>query len=163
MMNSTIAEAICRQIGIEFDSAYLYLALSADMSAQGYRGAAHWLRLQYREESEHALRLIDFLEQRGGTVTLSAIPGYPPQRRSLADTFRHTLEHERSITRSIDQLIELCLSEKDYASQHLLLAYASEQVQEENAVTEIVDYIELCEGNTGGLMRVDAKLAERRE
>ena len=68
-----------------------------------------------------------------------------------------------AIYTSIDQLIELCLSEKDYASQHLLLAYASEQVQEENAVTEIVDYIELCEGNTGGLMRVDAKLAERRE
>lgn len=162
-MKTNIAEAICQQIGIEFDSAYLYLALSADMAAQGYRGAAHWLRLQYREECEHALRLIDYLEQRSGTVRLSAIPAYLPERRSLAETFRHTLEHERAITTAINKLLDLCVSEKDYASQHILLEYAAEQVQEENAVTEIVDYITLCEGNTGGLMRVDARLGERRE
>lgn len=162
-MKDNIAEAICQQIGIEFDSAYLYLALSADMASQGYRGAAHWLRLQYREECEHALHLIDYLEQRSGTVRLSAIPAHLPERRSLAETFRHTLEHERAITAAINKLLDLCVSEQDYASQHLLLEYAAEQVQEENAVTEIVDYIALCEGNTGGLMRVDARLGERRE
>lgn len=161
MMNPTIIDAVCRQVGNEFHTAFLYLSLASDMAAQGYRGAAHWLRQQYGEECSHALKLMDFLEQRKAS---SAVPRFAQptvERRSLVDTFQLALDAERDITRAINAMISLCADEQDYATQYLLMGYAAEQVEEENALTEILDGIRMAGDCPEALLSIDRHLAHR--
>ena len=42
------------QINAELWSAYLYLSMSIWFDENNYKGMAHWMRLQSKEEQEHA-------------------------------------------------------------------------------------------------------------
>ena len=160
-MNQTIIDAVCDQIGKEFHSAFLYLAMSSDMASQGYRGAAHWLRLQYEEECRHALKLMDFLEQRRACAAPPPFERPQSRGRGVEETFRRALQTEQEITASIDALIRLCGEAHDYATQFLLLGYAAEQVEEENAVREILDSISKARDCPDACLRLDHHLARR--
>ena len=50
-------EAVNKQIQAEFQSAYIYLAMSARFEEQKMSGAASWMRIQWEEETSHALKL----------------------------------------------------------------------------------------------------------
>ncbi len=52
--------------------------MAAQFESQSYDGFAHWMRLQAREELEHAMRLFDYVNRRGGRVVLQEIP-CPPE------------------------------------------------------------------------------------
>lgn len=160
-MNQTITDAVCRQIGNEFCTAFLYLAMASDMAAQGYRGAAHWLRLQYSEECGHALKLMDFLEQRDALSTVPAFELPQSQTRSFEETFHLVLETEQGITAAINEMIHFCGEAQDYATQYLLFSYAAEQVEEENSVREIIELLTMAKGCPDALLRLDRHLAQR--
>lgn len=160
-MNTNVINAICEQIALEFSSAFLYLSFSADMAAQGYRGAAKWFRLQYQEECAHALQFMDYAQQRGSKTPTPAIPAYPLEGLSLKEAFTRALAHERKVTQAINDLMTLCVAEKDYAAQNFLMGFVAEQVEEEDSVAEILDLIHLSESCTGALMHIDTKLGSR--
>ena len=44
-----------KQINAEFWSAYFYLSIAAYFEKKGLRGFANWMRVQYQEETSHAL------------------------------------------------------------------------------------------------------------
>ena len=73
MIKKSVEKALNDQVKAEFDSAYVYLAMSAYCESMNLGGFATWLRLQYEEEMSHAMRLLDFVHNRGGKVTLQAI------------------------------------------------------------------------------------------
>ena len=70
MLTKKMEEALNKQINAEFYSAYLYLSMSAFFRQQNLNGFAHWMRIQTMEESTHALKLYDFVLERGGKVHL---------------------------------------------------------------------------------------------
>ena len=152
-MNPIIVDAVNRQIRLEFESAFLYLAFSGNLRQYGLPGMGHWMREQYREECGHALRFVTHLENR------RAAPVYTWE--TPLDLFRLALEHERRITASIHDLLTLCREEKEYATQCLLFDYVKEQVEEELQVEEIVDIMTLCGSRVDELLSLDQKLANR--
>lgn len=68
-----MATALNEQIKWEMYSANLYLAMSAYLQDAGLTGFSHWMRIQYQEETAHALKFYDFLLSRGGQVTMLSI------------------------------------------------------------------------------------------
>src|SRR3989337_2962131 len=92
MINSTVQEAINEQIKNELYSAYLYLAMSAHFEAASLPGFAHWMRLQSNEEVEHAMKLFDYLNDRGGRVELQAIDQPPKEWGSTLAAFEQVLK-----------------------------------------------------------------------
>ena len=124
MLSKPLVDAINEQINFELASAYLYLAMSAHFEGENLGGFAQWMRVQYQEETGHAMKFFRYVYERGGKVTLKAIPQPTAKFKTPLEVFNQVLEHEQKVTASINKLYELALKEKDYAAQHFFHAVA---------------------------------------
>ena len=161
MIGKKIQDALNTQITLEQYSAQLYLAMGAHCEGRSFRGFAHWLRVQAQEETKHALKLVDFLLDRGGKLELAAINAPPADFGTVTQLFEKILEHEKSITVKIGALFELSRAEKDYASEITLQWYVTEQVEEEANVGQIVDQLKAVGEQGGGIWYLDSKMGKR--
>ena len=157
----TIQDAINDQIRAEFESSYFYLALAALMEELNLKGFAHWLRLQWEEETQHALKFYDFLLQRDGVVELKALARPEIGVSTPLGAFERVLESEQHITRLIHDLYALAVEEHDYALQTLLQWFISEQVEEEEAAREIIDNLRLIGDSGASLFLLDREMGQR--
>ena len=161
MISRTMQDALNAQINAEQYSAQLYLAMSAHCDAKSFKGFASWLKVQAGEETAHAMKLIDFLLDRGGRLELKPIPAPQTEFGTITQVFEQTLAHEQGITAKISALFELARAEKDYASEITLQWYVSEQVEEEATVGQIVDHLHAIGEHGGGIWYLDSKMGKR--
>ena len=160
-LSKKMSSALSDQINKELASAYVYLSMSTYCAEANLRGAESWLRIQWGEEIAHATKLIVYIGERGGSVSLKAIAQPPGQFKSLLDVFEQVLAHEQGVTAAIHKIYDLAVAENDYASQALLQWYVNEQVEEENSPAEIISMLRLVGDSGSGLLMVDRRLAER--
>lgn len=163
MLNDKVEAAMNDQLQEEFQSAYVYLGMSAYAESQSFPGMAQWLRAQWEEELAHAMRFYNFILDRGSNVELRALEAPAEKYSSMLDVFEQALEHERSVTRSINDLYALVAQEKDFASQAWLDWFATEQVEEEKSVGQIVDDLRRIGDRGDGLYVLDRALGTRTE
>jgi ferritin len=161
MLKDTVLQALNDQIKHELFSAYLYLSMSAWCEANALPGAAHWFRKQASEEEEHALKLFDYVNERGGRVLLGALDAPKGEFGSALDVFEAALAHEELVTSLIWKLYEVALAAKDYATQSMLTWFIDEQVEEEANATAIVDQLKAIGDHKGLLLSLDRTLAQR--
>lgn len=161
MLNNKVQDAINAQINAELWSAYLYLSMSMHFEAEGHKGIANWFYVQFQEEQAHARIFMNYVNQRGGIVTLKAIDAVPTSWKSPLDAFVATLEHEQKVTALINSLFSLAEEEKDYATRDRLMWFVNEQVEEEDNCRTLIDKFKLI-GNDGmGLYMLDQELGTR--
>lgn len=161
MPNTTVVAGLNEQIAEEFHAAYTYLSMGAYFEAKSLPGFAHWMRMQYQEETDHALKLFDFLLDRGARVELKAIPRPPSDFQGPLAVMEQALEHEQQVTKAIHDLYELTLKEKDYPAQLQLQWFISEQIEEEKTVGDIVSQLRLAGDSGAALLLLDRQLAAR--
>lgn len=160
MISKKMEKAINEQIKWEFYSAYLYLAMSAWFERQGLPGCANWMRVQREEETFHAMKFLDYLLERGGSVQLQAIDAPESVWKSPAAVFEHTQKHEAEVTRRINALMDLAMKEKDHAAVIFVQWFVSEQVEEEASVAAVLDKVKLV-GDGPSFYLLDQELAAR--
>ena len=160
-MNVKVEKAINEQIHAEFFSFYLYLSVSAYFSAQRLDGFAHWMKIQAQEELAHAMKLFDYLNERGGSVQLAAMEAPQREWASPADAVEAVLNHERHISARINELVNLAGSVKDHATTVVLHWYVNEQVEEEATAETLFHQVRMMEGSPHGLLMLDRELAGR--
>jgi ferritin len=156
-----VEEAMNRQLAFEVHSAYVYLGMSAYCEAQSLPGFAKWLRAQYQEELDHAMKFYSFILDRGGRVTLDAIEKPATDYKSPLAVFEAALTNEESVTAAIDDLYTLTDEERDYASQAFLNWFVTEQVEEEKIVGEVVDSLRRVGEKGEALFLLDRELGNR--
>ncbi len=161
MFHKKMNDAINEQINAEFYSAYLYLAMATYFEGKNLPGFANWMRIQFQEEQFHALKMYDFVHQRGGTVILEAIEKPKAKFKNLLSVFEETLEHEKMITGKIEKLMDIAVELKDYATQSFLQWYIEEQVEEEASVEEILNQLKLVDGKGQAILMFDTQFATR--
>jgi ferritin len=161
MIGKKIQDALNAQINLEQFSAQLYLAMSAHCEGRSFRGFAHWLRVQAQEETKHAMTLVEFVVDRGGRLALAAIAAPPSEFGGITQVFEQILEHEKSITGTINALFELSRAEKDHASEIALQWYVTEQIEEESNVGQILDQLKAVGEQGGGIWYLDSKMGKR--
>ncbi len=161
MLNKTVERAINDQIRAELYSAYLYLSMAAYSAAANLPGFAHWMKVQSQEETEHAMKFFNYVNQRGGRVVLKALDQPPVEFGSPVDLFKKVLEHEQLVTGLINDLYELAVKENDYATQVLLHWFIEEQVEEEASAAQIVETLKMAGDKGNALIMVDKGLAKR--
>jgi len=161
MLDEKVLNALNDQINMEMSSAYLYLAMAAALEDQNLPGFAQWMKLQYQEEVSHAMRLFDYVADRGGRIMLGAIDKPPVEFGSPTETFQKVLDHERKVTASIHKLYELAGEQKDYATQIQLQWFIDEQVEEEKTAEEILNQLKMVGAKPHLVFMLDRKLGER--
>ncbi len=161
MLNPKVGEHFNGQINAELFSSYLYLSMSAWLESQGLKGMAHWMRMQMQEEHMHAMKFVDFVNERAGRVLLTALEGPKTEWSSPLEVFEDTCEHERKVTGLINGLMDLALAEKDHAACSFLQWFVDEQVEEEASAQEIRDKLKLAGDNGAVLYMIDQELGGR--
>ncbi|MFA5101185.1 MAG: ferritin, partial [Candidatus Omnitrophota bacterium] len=106
-MDKKLKNAINDQIKNELYSGYLYLSMAAYFEARNLAGFGHWMKVQAKEEQGHAMKMFNFLVDRGVQVVLQAIPQPPADFSSPQAVFEQTLEHEKKVTALIEKLCDL--------------------------------------------------------
>ncbi len=162
-LSKTLADALQQQVNREFWSAYLYLSMSTYCDDIGYRGAAQWLRSQWQEEQAHALKIMDFLGDRGTQPLLYALEEPAHEFGTLLEVFEEVLAHEEKVTALIHNLCDLAHAEKDRATQTFLDWFVTEQIEEESSAQEIIDRLRLAGDNVAAVLMVDSELGTQRE
>lgn len=163
MISDSLQEAMNKQINEEIYSAYVYAAMSSWCEENNLKGCAHWMRTQTDEELGHARRFVNYIHDRGGTVTYEALKAPKGKWKTPIEAFEAAYEHECHISKCINSLAVMAMKEQDHATHAFLNWFVQEQVEEESTVADIVSQLKLVEGAPGGLFLIDRELAQRVE
>ncbi len=161
MISKDMAAMIGAQINRELYSAYLYLGLSAQTETMDLKGTAAWFLAKHGEEMAHALKMFRYLIDQDAAVTLTAVPAPETLADGILPIFAHTLEHERKVTRAINDMVDHALQEKDHATSIFLQWFVTEQIEEEATVNEIIGRLRRFGDQGHCLLMIDNELAAR--
>ncbi len=161
MLSKQMEKALNNQLNSELYSAHLYLSMAAYFESETLPGFAHWMKIQHQEEIEHAMRIFEHLNDRDGRVVLQSIDQPPTEFESVLDTMVMALEHERIVTRRIEDLYREARALEDYATQVLLEWFIEEQVEEEKSALDIVEHLKRIGDDGTGLLIIDERLGAR--
>lgn len=161
MIPERVLQALNAQIGHELHSAYAYLGMSAYCQAVDMAGFASWMRAQAREEVEHAMKFLGFVEDRGGRVTLPAVSEARTEFGSVTELFETALAQEQKVSSLIHEVYALAVEERDYPTQVMLQWFITEQVEEEATFEQWLGRLRLVGENKNGLLLLDREAASR--
>ena len=159
MLKQNILDKLNQQINLEHYSSNLYLAMSSWCKAQGLDGAAAFLADHSAEELQHMHKLFGYVNETGAQALVSEIDAPVNSFKDLKNVFEKTFEHEQFITSKINELAELTMDEKDYATFNFLQWYVAEQHEEEALFKGILDKIAIIGLDGRGLHMVDKEIA----
>ena len=146
-LSNKLEKVLNDQINLELCSAYAYFGMAAYFERTAFTGFGKWMELQSKEELSHASRFFKYIVERGGKVTLQAIPEPKGDYESPHDVFKASLGHEQRVSAAICAIYELAAAEKDYATLSFLKWFLDEQVEEERNVGDILAKLELVGDN----------------
>lgn len=158
MLSPQLSKALNKQIELEGFSSQYYLAMASWAETQGLNGVCSFLYHHADEERLHMLKLIKFVNERGGHGVVPALKQPPVTFKSVKAIFEEILKHEINVTSEINHLVDSTLKEKDYTTHNFLQWYVSEQIEEEALARQIVDKLKLIGDDKGGLYFFDRDL-----
>ncbi len=161
MISKKLEKAINYQINRELYSEYYYLSMASYLNSIGLNGFENFFLVQVEEERFHAMKLYNFLNERGGRVTLQAIETPKTEFSSPVEIFELAYEHEKLVSGLINDLMDLAIKENDHAAKNHLNWFVEEQVEEEASMESILNKLILIGGEGQGLLMIDNELAQR--
>lgn len=160
MLDPTIEQALNDQVAMEAQSSQFYLSMAIWAETNGLDGTANFLYRHSNEEREHMLKLIHFINERGGKAQIPALTAPQSEFAGLSEIFNTLLDHEGRVTQSINNVVDLCLSRKDFTTHHFMQWYVAEQIEEEALARSILDKLHLIGEDTAGLYLFDRDLGQ---
>ena len=157
-MNARVEQALNDQIQKEASSSQFYLAMASWAENNGLNGTAKFMYTHADEERFHMLKLVKFVNERGGKAIIPPIDQPPKEFNDLTNVFELLLEHEKKVTESINNLVDICLQEKDYTTHNFVQWYVSEQLEEEALARMVLDKVKLIGNDKGGMYLLDRDL-----
>jgi ferritin len=158
MVSKKIEKALNNQIEVEAKSSQFYLAMASWADTEGFNGVSQFLYRHSDEERQHMLKLVNYVNQRGGKALIPSLPKPPSSFDSVQAIFKELFDHERKVTESINGVVDICLGEKDYTTHNFMQWYVSEQIEEEALARNILDKLSLIGNDKGGLYLFDREL-----
>lgn len=158
MLSKKIEAALNGQIEVEASSSQYYLAMASWAETNGLNGVSKFLYAHSDEERFHMLKLIRYVNERGGKAVVPALSKPPEDFESINFIFKSLFDHEVKVTQEINSVVELCLNEKDYTTHNFMQWYVAEQIEEEALAADLLDKLNLIGNDKGGLYLFDRDL-----
>jgi ferritin len=125
---------------------------------KGYSGVSTFLYGHSDEERQHMLKIVHYVNERGGHAIVPSLDKPDTNFNDLRSVFQRILEHEVSVSQSINDIVDLCLKEKDHSTNNFMQWYVSEQMEEESLAKSIIDKLDLIGTDSTGLYFFDREL-----
>lgn len=143
MLSKKIESALNKQIEVEAYSSQVYLAMASWADTRGLNGVAGFLYKHSDEERMHMLKLVGYVNERGGQADIPALKKPRKSYKSVRKVFQEILDHERKVSGDINDIVDLTLSEKDYITHNFMQWYVAEQIEEESLAQSMIDKLDL--------------------
>lgn len=143
MLNKKVEKILNEQIEKEGYSSALYLAMASWAEVNGMAGVAEWLYVQSDEERMHMLKFVKYINERGGKAIIPAFKQPGKDFTSVKKMFEEVLKHEQYISASINEIVGVCITEKDFTTNNWVQWFVNEQIEEEANATKILDKLNL--------------------
>ena len=155
MLIHQIEKALNEHLSVEANSSQFYLAMASWAETKGFDGVSSFLYRHSDEERQHMLKLIKYVNERGGHAIVPELKKPPKVFDCLSHVFQNLLDHEILVTKKINEVVDLCLKNKDYTTHNFMQWYVAEQIEEEALARTILDKLKLIGDDKGGLYLFD--------
>ena len=162
MLNERIEKVLNEQVEKEGYSSILYLAMASWAEVNGFEGTAQWLYAQADEEKMHMLKIVSYINERGGKAIIPAFQKPPEDFGEVFSMFDEVLKHEQYITASINEIVGVCVEEKDFTTQNWIQWFVTEQIEEEASAQAIIDKLNLLGKERNNLYMFDRDIMSMR-
>lgn len=163
MLSEKIEKTLNNQIRVEAESSQLYLSMACWAERKGFEGVSEFMYEQSDEEREHMLKLIKYLNIRGGKTVVSELKEPMQEFGNIKKLFEKLLDHEIYVSEKINELVHTTFEEKDFATHNFLQWYVEEQIEEEAVARGILDKMNLIGDNESSLYLFDNEIRSIRE
>jgi ferritin len=137
-ITSEMNTAFNKQIQMELESSYVYLASSYWFLERELIHLANLFKTHADEERAHALKFADFINETGGTVKYMQI-NEPKSVSTVDEILESTLKHEESVSQAIHALYKTFIDEKkEYIGKNILDWFIKEQIEEEDKIRKLI-------------------------
>lgn len=162
-MHSKVADLLKDQVNKEFYSAYLYLAFSNYYYGENLDGFGHWFEVQAREEQDHAMKILKYLQDNNEKVVLEAIAAPEANFGNSREPLAAALKHEQYVTSLIHNIYGRAREVDDYRCCQFLEWFIAEQGEEEKNTSDLIAKYDMLGGDAKGLYLLNAELKGRPE
>jgi len=135
------------QIESEFTASAQYIAIAVYFDEMGLKELAAFFYRQAEEERTHAMKFIHFMLETEVKPTIPGVPELQNEFNSPAEAVQFALDQERTVTDQIDNLVTIALAEGDHAGNNFLQWFVSEQVEEIDTMSTLLQTIKLAGDN----------------
>ena len=161
MLDKKVSELLNDQVNKEFYSAYLYLDFSIFYEDAGLDGFANWYKIQAQEERDHAVLMMQYLQNNGEKVELKAIAKPDKELKDKLQVLELGLEHERYVTSLIHAIYDAAYSVRDFRTMQFLDWFVKEQGEEEKNAEDMVKKMKLFGDDAKSLYMLNSEMAAR--
>ncbi|MFQ5592495.1 MAG: ferritin [Phycisphaerae bacterium] len=155
MISAAMNAKLNEQLAAEFSAAHEYLSMACALEAMDLKVLSKRFQIQSEEEREHGMKIVRYVHDVGGTVTLDAIAKPSCEFSSPEAVVRKALESERRIAKMINDLLTFAESEKDHATRSFLQWFVDEQVEEVASMRDLLSLVQMACQN---MLQVEARV-----
>lgn len=144
MISKQMNARLCGQVANEMAASYSYLGMACALERMGLKMFSAFFLKQSEEERGHALRIVKYVQDVGGDVSLAAIPAAATDYSTVTSIVEAALASELTVTKQVNDLMALAEQESDYATRSMLNWFVKEQVEEVSSMTELLQLLKLA-------------------
>lgn len=158
MLSEKMVRALNEQISMEGYASFYYLSMAGWFDLRSMKGCAAFMYRQSAEEHVHMMKIFHYLLEMDVAAVSPAIKQPTAEFSNVRSIFEETLAHEQRVTKSINELVELAISESDHSTYAFLQWYVLEQREEESLMRTILEKIDLIGEGAQSLYFIDKEI-----
>ena len=93
MLSNSVLKALNDQIRYEAESSQIYLSMASWAETNGFEGVAEFMFAQSDEERMHMLKILHYVNERGGHAVITELDAPPTLFGSVKEMFEQLLQH----------------------------------------------------------------------
>lgn len=147
IIKSKLVDAMNQQIRSEFGASAQYVAIAVYFDEMALPELAGFFYRQSDEERMHAMKFVHFMLETGAKPIIPGIPDLRNTFSNPADAVQFALDQEMRVTDEINNLVSLSVNENDHISNNFLQWFVTEQVEEIDTMTTLLQTIKHAGSN----------------
>ena len=156
MIDAKASELINAQVGHEFTAFYQYVALSTWFDGEALPGLSEYFARQAEEERQHAMKMIQFLNDTDQKIEMPAIPQPKSSFASVEEAVQMAYDQEVRVTEQIKEIYDAGAAANDRITQNFMQWFLEEQVEE---VASMDTLIKITKRAGSDLFRIEDYIA----
>lgn len=147
IIKEKVVSAMNAQLRSEFGASAQYVAIAVYFDEASLPDLAGFYYRQAEEERMHAMKFVKFMLEAGAKPIIPSLPEVKNEFAGAADAVQYALNQELKVTDEINKLVSLAITEGDHASKQFLQWFVTEQVEEVDSMTTLLQTIRHAAGN----------------